>query len=1028
MNKNRFISLILISILIPLGSYLFYLDKYEQVTLNTITDLRKVSNLKSFQIEDFIIKQKEEIKLLASDPQTTEAFQALNNANNIQPNMALDYFKQLQKKILYQNIFLVKPNGEIIFSTSKETTLTKGIVINEQNNIFLWKMIDATLTVLGITLSDFNYNINTKQFLAYFSVPVFQNDKLLGVMIIESNMVPIYQFLNDYKNLGETGEYVLADQNDENLLIKSPTRFNPKASQKKIKMGNLLADGLQQAVKGSIGEGKILDYSDKMVLAVWSYLPNAQMGFEVKITTEEVYHSLHRLRNILLIFNFAFLMVSIILIYFLIRKRYGNLLKSWFFLKKKWPLKRAFVLLGVCFGFLSVMLMAFYFKVENRDQNLMKKQAEIQISYSVEKINQVTNKMRLLVNNVVQDLSSGRLRKEDIELRLKRSLIEHPEIEGIVIAYEPYAYEKNIRLYAPSYFRNQEKNEFKSIDKTYDYTDLKSGPQTAWYLDALKSGFQWENPYQLSSENLEVISFSQVFYDPLKQNHETPMGVVAVFLNVKKLSNIVSTLNFEKNGYSFITNLEGVMIYHPIFEYVKQQKTVFQIASEKNEPVLRLFGSSILDKKMGDLRFQGDKDAVESHIYFQRMTDPNWVFAFNVVDEKPQEDVIEQQKILKFIIFTVLASCVCIIMALTNVFAGNANRMSIASILISSVLVVSIFLLWRVIYSEPVSALKDSTMVFDQMTVDGLIDETVADPKALNSLIKIPTGIYIRSFQANDLNFVKVNGYCWQKYPLGEEIPKTLFFPNASEQTFREIYRSSDQQSQMVIWDFSVNLWQPRKFWQFPFDVQIISLEIEPPDLRKELIFVPDFSAYQIINPNHSPGVDENVAKAQLIKKTYFSYQKQEHNVSLDISNMNAITDGIRLTYNMLIQRDVFGSFMLYLLPFLAILACIFMVLVTSSQLNPDGIISSYTVLLLGLVITHRELRNKLISDTIVYLEYFFIIGYFVLFLMMINTYIVSSKQGFSAIKYHHNILVKSLFWPLIFAVWFLITFIIFYQ
>lgn len=1024
------VSLLSVFILIPILSILFYFYQHGHVENKSIDTLTQILDEKSDQIENVIIQEKNNLKNLVEEEETIRVFSALkaNSLSETDLKNAEDHFNEVQRQKNYRSMTLVKPTGEVLYSTLQNPMLERGLQVNKQNYPFLWDLLDTSITVLSITLSSFDYNPSTKQLLAFFAIPVFDKEKLLGILIAEMDMASIYRFLNDYRYLGDTGDYVLAVQDGDNVIIKNPTRLDPDSIRKKIRLGDPLAIGLQKAVFGNIGAGKILDFTGREAFAAWRYLPNAQLAFEVKISTHEAYYPIYKLGYILVFLNALLIILFMSLLYFDLRQTYQTEIKDWFFKRKGRILKGLSIFLGAFFGLLCLGFIMRYMIIQTQREHQINQNLRFQVSYTAEQLEQLTSKIKLLGNSLAGDISSGRLKKEDIELRLRRNLIEYPEIEGIGVAFEPYAYQADKRLYAPFYFRNQESIELKRIEESYDYTNpnLQMGSQASWFTDTLKTGSKWSEPFTLPINNLSVVSYSVAFYDAT--HGHTPTGVVTVFLNLKQLPKIIPLLGFEKNGYGFISTVEGQLIYYPVFEYVQQEKTVFQVAIERNEPILKTYGFDISKMESGEVKNNEDNLLSATDLYFQRIKEPNWVFAFNVSEEKTTSEIIAQQKILEWIIFTGIFALIFLILVITDVATGNLRLLTTASMSISLVFIVALILLWKIIYSQPGLVSKESMMVLDQIGVERIIEENSSDPTILDKLKFVPTGIFIRSLQTGESDFVKVSGYCWQWYPLNEKIPSGLFFPKANEQSFREIYRTADNEYQMVMWDFSANVWQPRELWQFPFDAQTISFEIESNVLNRKLLFIPDFSAYQVINPSRLPGIDESLAKTKRIKKSYFSYQKESHVVSLDMSETAALTNDFKLTFNMVMQRDVVAAFMLYLLPLSVILACIFMVLITSSRMKLDGIISSYTVLLFGLIISHRELRSKLISESIVYLEYFFIIAYVIIFLMIFNAYLLLSKQGAGLIKYHHNIIVKDLYWPVIFAACFLVTFIIFYQ
>src|SRR5579884_1350955 len=95
-----------------------------------------------------------------------------------------------------------------------------------------------------------------------------------------------------------------------------------------------------------------------------------------------------------------------------------------------------------------------------------------------------------VIDAIADDLSSGRVTRAQMLDRLKSAIDTLPQLAGVGVAYVPYAYDPNLRLYAPYYQRTASSATLISLDSMYDYT--QSGQQ--WYEVALRTGRNWSEP------------------------------------------------------------------------------------------------------------------------------------------------------------------------------------------------------------------------------------------------------------------------------------------------------------------------------------------------------------------------------------------------------------------------------------------------------------------------------------------------------------------------------------------------------
>ncbi|TAE56371.1 MAG: HAMP domain-containing protein [Nostocales cyanobacterium] len=213
----------------------------------------------------------------------------------------------------YSDILLVSPSGTTLFSVNNRDKI--GTNYNEGNykNSEIAKVFDRSKTLMQVDISNFNYYGDTSEPTAFIAAPVFKNNQIIGVVILQMNNHEFNQVVNDYTGLGKTGETIVASLVGDRVIFTARTRHDPKAAFKRyIRVDNNELHHLYQANQGIKGNGIISDYRGKKTIAAWRYLPSLNAGMVVKMDASEVFAPLTALKNIIIILAIITLLFVII--------------------------------------------------------------------------------------------------------------------------------------------------------------------------------------------------------------------------------------------------------------------------------------------------------------------------------------------------------------------------------------------------------------------------------------------------------------------------------------------------------------------------------------------------------------------------------------------------------------------------------------------------------------------------------------------------------------------------------------------
>lgn len=191
-------------------------------------------------------------------------------------------------------------------------------------------------------------------------------------------------------------------------------------------------------------------------------------------------------------------------------------------------------------------------------------------------------------------LANPEVGKDDLLDFIRTSLENNPEIYGSAIAFEPYAFEKDIHSYSPYFYRDGSKIKYSDLGTdSYNYFNWD------WYKVPKKLGHSvWSEPYyDTGGGETLMVTYSVPFYrEESGKNKFT--GVVTADLSLSWLDQMVSSLKMGKTGYGFLVSKEGKLITHPDKSLVMKE-SVLNMSAAKKGSALHVVGKAMTQGKIG---------------------------------------------------------------------------------------------------------------------------------------------------------------------------------------------------------------------------------------------------------------------------------------------------------------------------------------------------------------------------------------------------------------------------------------------
>jgi len=205
-----------------------------------------------------------------------------------------------------------------------------------------------------------------------------------------------------------------------------------------------------------------------------------------------------------------------------------------------------------------------------------------------------TNKIEVRLNsvqkvpeNLAYLLENGNFNEKELLQTLYATVERNPEIYGIAVAFEPFAFKKDSEFFAPYFYRTDEGVNFKYLDRHYNYFYWD------WYqIPKELERPEWTEPYFGEGGGAIMSSYGVPFY--MKINNEKRFaGVVVVDISLEGLRQMVSSIKIFKTGYGFLLSKNGTFVTHPLKEFIMNE-TIFSIAEARGDKSLRNFGQKMI--------------------------------------------------------------------------------------------------------------------------------------------------------------------------------------------------------------------------------------------------------------------------------------------------------------------------------------------------------------------------------------------------------------------------------------------------
>lgn len=690
----------------------------------------------------------------------------------------------------------------------------------------------------------------------------------------------------------------------------------------------------------------------------------------------------------------------------------------------------------LCVGFVLV-----YGYLKLRDQiNIPAQQYALEQTIDLaKKIDTLLSQSPPLATALAQDLSAAKIKAPDLMKRLKRVLNINPNLVGIGIAYAPFAYDPDVRLFAPYLTRQRGALKRVQIENLLDYT-VES---YSWYHAPLKNGAQWNEPRFSPAAEQDVIEYALPFFveDP-ETGQNKKIGIVFVHYALNDIFGKINGLNMGKTGYGIMLSQKGVLLSYPIKEYVEEGRNISDIAQKTQNVLLETIAQAATARKNGTLKGINALTGRPAWANVQQIPTTGWTLAmlYN------KEDLTKGNRSLRRDLIWITVLFITFALSLITMDLSRREKRSdpvlwFRALNASTLFTLGIALTWFLATDDVAWKNLERTVILDQSDLDAFkmnnIRTALRNRQPLP--IYIPTGVFVQSIEFTSANNVILTGYVWQKYKnhVPDDLSRGFVLPEAESANIVESYRRNEKDGEIIGWYFHVTLRQDFDYTQYPFDQQTVWMRLWHKDFDKNVVLLPALDSYDLIHPERLPGIEEDfVLPGWKVSSSFFNYRFNSYNTDFGIPRYVGQNKFPELYFQIGVKRRFLNPFISNLTPIIVVLLMLFAVLITSSKesgkiellgFNASTILASSSALFFVVLISHIDLRSSLSANEIFYMEYFYVVTYGAILAIAINSILFSWGINISFVQYRDNLLPKLFYWPVITLTMLVVTLIKFY-
>lgn len=324
------------------------------------------------------------------------------------------------------------------------------------------------------------------------------------------------------------------------------------------------------------------------------------------------------------------------------------------------------ILLPLFFIAMSILSLTGYYNSKKIITDEVKTKMTNEIGFLLENIDKklsVHGKTVETTRNLLET-NGGVLEKDSYKNLLYKILPSNNETSGMGVWYEPYKYNKDIELFSP--FAYKENNSIEYTDKYGESNYTKE----EWYKIGknLKGGMGWSYPYIDSLTNESMVTAVV----PIHSENGEFTGVVSGDINLSSIQEMIGNLKIGKTGYAFLIDDKGVYVATN-----EKEKVMTKNILQDDNKSIAILAQEMLNNKNGVGQY--DNGNKKHSVYYAEVPGTNWIVGLNISEDElysPLNNLLKNNLITVILAIIIISSIIVLIVKRLSASIEKVNKLS----------------------------------------------------------------------------------------------------------------------------------------------------------------------------------------------------------------------------------------------------------------------------------------------------------------------------------------------------------------
>ncbi len=502
-------------------------------------------------------------------------------------------------------------------------------------------------------------------------------------------------------------------------------------------------------------------------------------------------------------------------------------------------------------------------------------------------------------------------------------------------------------------------------------------------------------------------------------------GIVRLEVSLKEIQKRVASLGPGTKGYGFLLSGKGTYLADPLDARVRNGETLEDVARRMGDAGRLHIAQAAAARRAGFAESVSSVTGQATWIFLEPVPAADWSLGFQILKAELDLSPPGLNRTLVALVSLALGTAATALFLALGLPTREGGRLWVFSAGVAILLASGTGLLWHFTYVDPKGPRTHEVPVMSEASRDDFLKAYARLGTGLREVQAefVPTGIFIQQLETAGSGRMKVSGQVWQKFPKGASREgRGVTFPEGANCDVGPGIVKDEGDTEVHVYPFrGVFPMELGSIVDYPFDQSSVRLRVWPRLTFSNIVLTPDLEAYTLLIPSTLPGIDRGLGLAGWdLESSHFSFFNQRYNTNFGIQDYNGQQDSPELVYTLTLQRSFTSPFIATFLPILVVAGLLFTLVLTTTRLkervaatgyNAVNILRSVISLFFPVVVSQINLRNNVLTEGLLLVEYHYFVIYCMILLVAVNSLVVAFG-GDTFLLREDNRIVKLAFWP----------------